>query len=164
MTKKVITLNTITYKNKNIDNIRYKPIAKLGQGSYGLVVKCIDKQTNKIVAIKKLNDSYYQAPEIIREFNILNKLKNHINVISLLNIFRIKSFLYIVFPHMDYNMYEYITEYHPDGLGYDLTKSFMKQVRFIIIKRQKIKMMFLDNKRHRLYPWKSYNTQRYKTR
>lgn len=153
MIKKLVKLNTVTYKKKNTDNIRYKPIAKLGQGSYGLVVKCIDKQTNKVVAIKKLNDSYYQAPEIIREFNILNKLKNHVNVISLLNIFRIKSFLYIVFPHMDYNMYEYITEYYPNGLGYDITKGFMKQVRFIIIKKHtKIKMLFLDNKGHRLHP------------
>lgn len=112
----------------------YKPIEIIGQGSYGIVMKCKDMQTNETVAIKKITDSYFKVPEVLREFTILNKLNNHINVINLLNIFRIKSCLYIVFPHMDYNMYDYITEYYPNGLGYDLTKKYMIQVRFIIYK------------------------------
>lgn len=118
-------------KKKDLDN-RYTPIEIIGQGSFGIVMKCEDRQTNEIVAIKKIKDSYFKSPEVLREFTILNKLNKHMHVISLLNIFRSKRFLYIVFPHMEYNMYEYIAEYYPDGLGYDLTKEFMIQVKIVV--------------------------------
>lgn len=126
---------------------RYKPIEIIGQGSYGVVMKCKDRLTNEIVAVKKITDSYFYMPEVLREFMILKKLNTHINVIRLLNIFRKKSFLYIVFPYMDYNMYQYINEYHPNGMGYDLTKEFMIQVRFIVVtKMAKLKCSFyIDN-------------------
>ncbi|KAF0772003.1 cyclin-dependent kinase-like 2 [Aphis craccivora] len=106
----------------------YKPIEIIGQGSYGIVMKCKDRLTNEVVAIKKITDSYFYMPEVLREFMILKILDKHINVIRLLNIFRIKSFLYIVFPYMDYNICQYINEYHPNGLGYNLTKEFMSQI------------------------------------
>lgn len=128
-------LNKVNSKKKiKHFNNRYNPIEIVGQGSYGIVMKCEDKQTNQMVAIKKITDSYFQVPEVLRELTILNKLNKHINVVNLLNIFRVKSFLYIVFPHMDYNMYDFMIEYYPNGLGYDLTKTFMIQVRFNTIK------------------------------
>lgn len=128
MTNKVVTLNTGVCKTSS----RYKAIEIIGQGTFGIVMKCKDKQTNEIVAIKKIMDSYFQMPEVLREFAILSKLNKHMHVIHFLNVFRTKSSLYIVFPFMDYNMHEYITEYYPNGLGNDLTKEFMIQVRVII--------------------------------
>eukprot|EP00102_Acyrthosiphon_pisum_P013567 XP_008183191.1 PREDICTED: cyclin-dependent kinase-like 2 isoform X3 [Acyrthosiphon pisum] len=91
-------------------------------------MKCKDRLTNEVVAIKKITDSYFYMPEVLREFMIHKILNKHINVIRLLNIFRLKSYLYIVFPYMDYNMCQYINKYHPNGLGYDLTKGFMIQI------------------------------------
>jgi len=127
----------------NLHNNRYKPIEVIGQGSYGIVMKCKDRLTNEVVAIKKITDSYFYMPEVLREFMILKILNKHINVIRLLNIFRIKSCLYIVFPYMDYNMCQYINKYHPNGLGYDLTKEFMIQVRILAVKNiAKLKVSF----------------------
>lgn len=131
MTGKVVKLE-ITYKKKKSYHNRYKPIEIIGQGAYGIVMKCQDKQTNEIVAIKKIMDSCFKMPKVLRELAILKKLNKHIHVISFLDIFRTKGSIYIVFPHMDYNMNEYITEYYPNGLGYDLTKEFMIQVRIIV--------------------------------
>ncbi|XP_060835745.1 cyclin-dependent kinase-like 2 [Rhopalosiphum padi] len=118
----------MTSKIVNLQSNRYKPIEIIGQGSYGIVMKCKDRLTNEIVAIKKITDSYFYMPKVLREFMILKILNKHINVIRLLNIFRIKSFLYIVFPYMDYNICQYIDEYYPNGLGYDLTKKIMIQI------------------------------------
>jgi len=136
----------MTSKIVNLQSNRYKPIEIIGQGSYGIVMKCKDRLTNEIVAIKKITDSYFYMPKVLREFMILKILNKHINVIRLLNIFRIKSFLYIVFPYMDYNICQYIDEYYPNGLGYDLTKKIMIQVRIKVINKIiKIKIQFLDN-------------------
>jgi|TARA_B110000305_G_C19248069_1_gene543314 serine/threonine protein kinase len=33
---------------------KYQFVKKLGEGAYGIVVKCVNKQTQEIVAIKKL--------------------------------------------------------------------------------------------------------------
>lgn len=145
-----VKLNKVkSKKKKDLYDNRYNPIEIIGQGSYGIVMKCEDKQTNRMVAIKKITDSYLQVPEVLRELTILNKLNKHTNVISLLNIFRVKSYLYIVFPHMDYNMYNFITEYYPNGLGYDLTKKFMIQVRFkTIIKHTETNILFSDYSRY----------------
>jgi len=127
----------------NLHSNRYKPIEVIGQGSYGIVMKCKDRLTNEVVAIKKITDSYFYMPEVLREFMILKLLNKHKNVIRLLNIFRIKSCLYIVFPYMDYNMCQYIKHYHPDGMGYDLTKEFMIQVRILAVKNiEKLKVSF----------------------
>lgn len=148
MTKKS-RLNIAVHTNKkDVDN-KYKPIEIIGQGTFGIVMKCEDKQTNEIVAIKKIKDSYFKSPEVLREFTILNKLNKHMHVISLLNIFRSKRFLYIVFPYMDYNMYEFIAEYYPNGLGYDLTKEFMIQVQIkVLLKNMQIKIVFLGSQRY----------------
>lgn len=136
MTRKVVQLDSEFCKNKKLDHNRYKPIEIIGQGAYGIVMKCQDKQTNETVAIKKIIDSCFKMPKVLRELTILKKLNKHMHVISFLDIFRTKGFIYIVFPHMDYDMYEYISEYYPNGLGYNLTKKYMIQVRNLIKKKK----------------------------
>lgn len=145
MTNKYVKLN----KGVSEKSSKYKPIKLIGQGGFGIVMKCKDKHTNEIVAIKKIMDSYFHTPEVLREFSILNKLSKHIHIINVLNIFRTKNSLYIVFPYVDYNMQKYIMEYYPNGLGYDLTKEFMIQVRNIInTTLTKFHMHILDYQRY----------------
>ncbi|XP_050439081.1 cyclin-dependent kinase 1-like [Adelges cooleyi] len=115
-------------KNNDLEIRRYVPMEMIGRGSYGIVMKCKDKRTNEVVAIKKITSSYFSMPEALREITILKKLSNHTHLISFLNVFRVKQILYIVFPYMDYNMYEYINKHYSNGLGYDLTKEYMIQV------------------------------------
>jgi protein kinase len=37
---------------------KYKVIKKLGEGAYGVVLKCVNLQTNELVAIKKMKGKF----------------------------------------------------------------------------------------------------------
>jgi mitogen-activated protein kinase 15 len=43
-------------------------LAYLGKGAYGIVWKAVDKQTKKIVAIKKSFDAFHNATDAQRTF------------------------------------------------------------------------------------------------
>ncbi|KAH0792730.1 CMGC family protein kinase [Histomonas meleagridis] len=77
---------------------RFEEIATLGDGAFGIVTKCKDKQTGEFVAIKKIKQKYSSFEECLslKEVKSLRKMK-HENVIKLLQIFRENGFLYLVF-------------------------------------------------------------------
>ena len=76
----------------------------LGEGAYGIVLKCKDKSSKQIVAIKKFKDKDLNNESIkkviIRELNSLRNLK-HKNLINLLKAFKYKRRLYLVFEYMN---------------------------------------------------------------
>ncbi|KAK8792918.1 hypothetical protein WA158_005082 [Blastocystis sp. Blastoise] len=77
----------------------YKFKAKLGEGTYSIVMKAKDRSTNeevavKIVSKKKLNQE--DQLSLFREVTIMNRLKRHPNVISLKGFFQDNDYYYIV--------------------------------------------------------------------
>ncbi|KAJ8936545.1 hypothetical protein NQ314_012285 [Rhamnusium bicolor] len=78
---------------------RYEKISKLGEGSYGIVYKCRNRDTGEIVAIKKFAESE-DDPLIrkiaLREIRLLKNLK-HPNLVNLIEVFRRKRRLHLVF-------------------------------------------------------------------
>ena len=68
---------------------RYKIIKQLGDGTYGTVWKAINRQTNEIVAIKKMKRKFYSWQECmnLREVKSLRKL-NHPKIINLKEVIR----------------------------------------------------------------------------
>eukprot|EP01039_Chlorochromonas_danica_P000501 gene501-540_t len=68
---------------------RYNNLRPIGDGSYGFVVSAQDRITGKKVAIKKIKDTFIDivdAKRILRELKLLRHLKNHENIISILDI------------------------------------------------------------------------------
>ena len=63
---------------------RYKVMKQLGDGTYGAVWKATNRQTNEVVAIKKMKRKFYSWEECmaLREVKSLRKL-NHPNVVKL---------------------------------------------------------------------------------
>lgn len=57
---------------------RYKIIKTVGDGTYGSVVKAVNKKTGEVVAIKKMKKKFYSWEECmaLREIKSLRKL-NH---------------------------------------------------------------------------------------
>jgi cyclin-dependent kinase-like len=80
----------------------------LSIGAYGVVLRCRNKITNKLVAIKKFHgvegDNVDQKT-IIREVRML-KYCNHINIVKLIEAFRFINKLYLVFEFCENTLLE----------------------------------------------------------
>jgi protein kinase len=86
---------------------RYKVTKTLGDGTYGSVLRAQNKSTGEWVAIKKMKQKYYSWEECmkLREIGSLRKLI-HPNIIKLKEVIRENDELFMVFDHMEGNIYE----------------------------------------------------------
>ncbi len=107
---------------------KYEVIGIVGEGAYGIVMKCRNKETNEIVAIKKFKDGEEEIVQksMLRELKVLKKLR-HENIVQLKESFRRKKKLYLVFEYVDRNLLE-ILEQYPNGLDQQLVKRFIYQL------------------------------------
>ncbi|KAJ0397618.1 hypothetical protein P43SY_003502 [Pythium insidiosum] len=97
--------------------------------TYGVVLKCRHKVTGQIVAIKKFKESDEDEQvkkTALREIKILKQLK-HENIVSLLEVFRVKGKLYLVFEFVEKTILEEI-EKNPEGLDPAHIKRLMWQL------------------------------------
>lgn len=53
---------------------RYEKLARIGEGSYGVVYKCRDRETGNLVAVKRFVES--EGKEEEEEFNLTNKISS----------------------------------------------------------------------------------------
>lgn len=88
---------------------RYKVAKVLGDGTYGSVLRAVNKSTNELVAIKKMKQKYYTWEECmkLREISSLRKLI-HPNIVKLKEVIRENDELHLVFEFMEANLYEYM--------------------------------------------------------
>jgi len=86
---------------------RYKITKQLGDGTYGSVLKAVNRQTGEVTAIKKMKKKFYTWEECmqLREVKSLKKL-NHPNIIKLKEVIRENDELFFVFEFMELNLYE----------------------------------------------------------
>ncbi|XP_016086859.1 cyclin-dependent kinase-like 5, partial [Sinocyclocheilus grahami] len=95
---------------------RFEVLGIVGEGAYGVVLKCRHKETNEIVAIKKFKDSE-ENEEVkettMRELKMLRTLKQE-NIVELKEAFRQRRKLYLVFEYVEKNMLE-LLEDMPNG-------------------------------------------------
>ena len=95
----------------------YENLGTIGEGTYGVVIKARHKETGQIVAIKKFKESEDDEQvrkTSLREVRVLKQLR-HDNIINLLEVFRRKGKLYLVFEYVEKTILE-LLEKHPYGL------------------------------------------------
>ena len=107
---------------------KYEVLGVVGEGAYGIVYKCKNKETNDFVAIKKFKET---NDEIVRktmrrELKMLQMLK-HENVVDFQEVFKNKGNLFLVFEYVERNLLELIEE-KPDGLRPSLIKNLIFQL------------------------------------
>lgn len=108
---------------------KYEVQGIVGEGAYGVVLKCRNKETSEIVAIKKFKegeDDDIVRKTTLREVKILRMLK-HPNIVDLREAFRRKGKLYLVFEYVHNNLLEVLEE-RPNGLDEELVRRYIFQL------------------------------------
>ncbi|OQR94537.1 cyclin-dependent kinase-like [Achlya hypogyna] len=107
----------------------YENLGTIGEGTYGVVLKCRHRETGQIVAIKKFKESDEDEQvrkTAMREIRILKQLR-HDNIVNLIEVFRRKGKLYLVFEYVEKTILEEI-EKNPEGLEPTAIRSLMWQL------------------------------------
>lgn len=97
---------------------KYELLETIGEGAYGVVIKARCRESGQLVAIKRFKES--DEDELVRkttlrEVKILRSLKEETYVVKLLEAFRRKGRLYLVFEYVGKNLLELLEE-HANGI------------------------------------------------
>lgn len=108
---------------------KYAKIDKVGEGTYGVVYKCQNKQTKEYVALKKIrleNEDEGIPSTAIREISILKQMR-HSRIIKLIDLIHGEKKLYLVFEFLDYDLKKYL-DMNGGPLPLQLVKSYLYQI------------------------------------
>ena len=107
---------------------KYEVLGVVGEGAYGIVYKCRNKETNEFVAIKKFKETNDELVKktMKRELRML-QLLNHENIVCFKEAFKRKGNLFLVFEYVERNLLELLQD-HPRGLDPKLIRSLIFQL------------------------------------
>ncbi|KAI0739911.1 Pkinase-domain-containing protein [Daedaleopsis nitida] len=111
---------------------RYSKIEKIGEGTYGVVYKARDINTNRVVALKKIRleaEDEGVPSTAIREISLLKELKDD-NVVMLLDIVHADQKLYLVFEFLEVDLKRYMENGNKSGrpITPEIVKKFTHQL------------------------------------
>lgn len=108
---------------------KYEIMGVVGEGAYGVVLKCRNKETQEIVVIKKFkegDDDESVRKTTLREVKMLRNLRQE-NIVFLKEAFRRKTKLFLVFEYMEKNLLE-VLEDNPRGLQPEQVRGYIYQL------------------------------------
>lgn len=107
----------------------YEKQSKLGEGTYGVVYKAIDKRTGEIVALKRIKldqEDEGIPPTTVREISVLKEL-HHPCIVRLNEVINTTGKLTLVFEYLDRDLKKFLeSQHHP--LNPILVKSYAYQI------------------------------------
>ncbi|KAG2236854.1 hypothetical protein INT48_002667 [Thamnidium elegans] len=106
-------------------------IEKLGEGTYGIVYKAQNRETNEVVALKRIrldNEEEGVPCTAIREISLLKELK-HPNIVRLYDVLHTEKKLTLVFEYLDSDLKKFL-----DSYGGDIDVITLKQLMYQLLK------------------------------
>ncbi|XP_058883549.1 dual specificity tyrosine-phosphorylation-regulated kinase 4-like isoform X4 [Acipenser ruthenus] len=108
---------------------RFEVLEVIGKGSFGHVVKCLDHNTNELVAVKIIRNKKRFHHQALVEVKILDALRrkdkeNSHNVIHMKEYFHFRNHLCISFELLGLNLYELIKKNNFQGFSLPLIRRF----------------------------------------
>jgi len=125
---------------------KYEVLGIVGEGAYGIVYKCLNKVTNKYVAVKKFKETQDKLVQktMKRELAMLQMLR-HENVVEFQESFVSKGNFFLVFEYVEKNLLEVLEE-SPHGLSPKLIRSLVYQMCKAVAYLHKNNMIHRDVK------------------
>ena len=119
----------------------FQNMEKIGEGTYGVVYKALDRISQQYVALKKvrLDTEGEGVPSTaLREISTLREL-DHPNILKILDVVYDNDNIYMVFEHLDMDLKKHMEDYKKksnyhgagdEGLGLPerLSKSYLRQL------------------------------------
>ena len=128
----------------------YEVLEFLGRGTFGQVVKCWNKRTNEIVAIKILKNhpSYARQGQI--EISILSRLgqenADEYNLVRAYEVFQHKQHTCLVFEMLEQNLYDFLKQNKFSPLPLRCIRPVVQQVLYALSKLKKLGLIHADLK------------------
>jgi len=111
--------------------LRYEKQGKLGEGTYGIVYKAVDKTTGETIALKKIRlfEDEGIPGTAIREISLLKEL-SHKNIVTLHDVVTSGKQVFLVFEFLDNDLKQYLDlkKKKHEPLDPLLIKSYMYQI------------------------------------
>ena len=106
---------------------KYEVLGIVGEGAYGKVFKCKNKENGEFVAMKQFKEVEDDLVKktMARELKVLQMMK-HENIVEFKEAFKRKGNLYLVFEYVEKNLLELLQE-QPKGLDPSVIKKIIFQ-------------------------------------
>ncbi|XP_045522028.1 cyclin-dependent kinase-like 1 [Pieris brassicae] len=122
-----VAISPSTPRSRAMD--KYEQLSVVGEGSYGVVLKCRRRDNGNLVAIKKFLETEDDAAVrkmALREIRMLKKLR-HDHLVNMIEVFRRKRRFYLVFEYLDHTLLDEL-EATSGGLGEETAKKHLFQL------------------------------------
>lgn len=134
------------------DNLtpRYKILSKMGEGTFGRVLECWDRQTRDYVAIKVVRSiSKYRDAAMI-EIDVLEKLakndKGESHCVQILTWFDYRNHICIVFERLGPSLFDFLRRNEYSPFPVDLVREFGRQLLESVAYMHDLRLIHTDLK------------------
>uniref|UniRef100_A0A804NSW9 dual-specificity kinase n=1 Tax=Zea mays TaxID=4577 RepID=A0A804NSW9_MAIZE len=134
------------------DNLtsRYKINAKMGEGTFGQVLECWDKETKEMVAIKIIRGIKKYRDAAMIEIGMLEKLgkygESRSSCVQIRNWFDYRNHICIVFERLGPSLYDFLRKNNYRSFPIALVREFAKQLLECIAFMHELRLIHTDLK------------------